>query len=290
MWFIALAALLALNLMSCSKDNQSELLNGILLSGCNEETGLPIVADASIESESGSAIVIGSAVTEECGSAVTEYGVCYSISTLPTVDDMNVSSGAGMGPFTATLEGLQQFTTYHARPYAINAKGVTYGAEISFMLKIEVGQLGPAGGLIFYDKGQYTDGWRYLEAAPVSTEWTFIIYGCPGTNIGTSASIGAGLPNSEAFLTRCGSVNAAAGRCMGLDHNGFDDWFLPSIDELQRMYSNLHLQFLGNFGTTSYWSSTDISGNYARGINFSTGLSGQGMKTDMFRVRAARRF
>ena len=32
--------------------------------------------------------------------------------------------------------------------------------------------IGPAGGLIFYDKGSYSNGWRYLEAAPVSTEWT----------------------------------------------------------------------------------------------------------------------
>jgi len=32
--------------------------------------------------------------------------------------------------------------------------------------------IGPAGGYIFYDKGSYSNGWRYLEAAPVSTEWT----------------------------------------------------------------------------------------------------------------------
>ena len=31
--------------------------------------------------------------------------------------------------------------------------------------------IGPAGGYISYDKGSYSDGWRYLEAAPVSTEW-----------------------------------------------------------------------------------------------------------------------
>jgi len=33
-----------------------------------------------------------------------------------------------------------------------------------------IGDTGPAGGLIFYDKGNITGGWRYLEAAPASTE------------------------------------------------------------------------------------------------------------------------
>jgi len=42
-----------------------------------------------------------------------------------------------------------------------------------------IGKKGPAGGLIFYDRGytfydksSYFNGWRYLEAAPASTEWT----------------------------------------------------------------------------------------------------------------------
>lgn len=30
----------------------------------------------------------------------------------------------------------------------------------------EIGDTGPADGLVFYDKGYYSDGWRFLEAAP----------------------------------------------------------------------------------------------------------------------------
>lgn len=36
----------------------------------------------------------------------------------------------------------------------------------SIMPPYWVGKTGPAGGYIFYDKGEYSDGWRYLEAAP----------------------------------------------------------------------------------------------------------------------------
>ena len=36
-----------------------------------------------------------------------------------------------------------------------------------FAQEYKVGDTGPAGGLIFFDKGALTNGWRYLEAAPV---------------------------------------------------------------------------------------------------------------------------
>jgi hypothetical protein len=38
----------------------------------------------------------------------------------------------------------------------------------------KVGDFGPGGGWIFYDKGKISNGWRYLEAAPVDMEFAGI--------------------------------------------------------------------------------------------------------------------
>ena len=55
----------------------------------------------------------------------------------------------------------------------ISVRGcITYPKAYSSVITYEVpsvnciGDKGPAGGIIFYDKGYYSDGWRYLEAAP----------------------------------------------------------------------------------------------------------------------------
>jgi hypothetical protein len=54
-----------------------------------------------------------------------------------------------------------------SRSVSINARGVT---EVTFGVTYTVGQTGPARGIVFYDKGNYSDDWRYLEAAPAFLE------------------------------------------------------------------------------------------------------------------------
>ena len=72
--------------------------------------------------------------------------------------------------------------------FAIGSADVTLYAQW-----LAIGATGPAGGIVFYDKNSYSDGWRYLEAAPVSTEWMNKEWGSNETLIGgTGYGIGAG--------------------------------------------------------------------------------------------------
>ncbi len=154
---------------------------------------------------------------------------------------------------------------------------------------------GPAGGLIFYDKGSYSDGWRYLEAAPVSTEWNSKQWGKHGTRLnGTENRIGTGKSNSAVIVAKLNEAPAdsdrAAQLCDALAHGGYDDWFLPSLYELNQMYVNLKSMGVGNFSNHTYWSSSEIDENIAWSQGFTNGNQGFNVKNSYPKTRAARAF
>ena len=164
---------------------------------------------------------------------------------------------------------MERFGTYILRLQLFNGKSKvisilidTQGVKkVDFSTIAEsyiIGSTGPAGGIIFYDKGDNSDGWRYLEAAPVETEFRNIEWG-RGINVpGTSKIIGSGKHNTELIVERLiktKKTRQAAQLCDALNFGGFDDWFLPSRDELDLMYKNLRVKDLGGFRHT-YWSSS----------------------------------
>jgi hypothetical protein len=126
----------------------------------------------------------------------------------------------------------------------------------------EVGDTGPAGGIVFYVSNEGLNG---LEAAPVdqgSAEW-----GCYGEIVpgAFSEAIGAGQANTDLILAHgCGITPVSGGVTMDAavltreySLGGYSDWFLPSIGDLYLMYSNLFLNNLGGFSyDISYWSSS----------------------------------
>lgn len=80
---------------------------------------------------SNSAIVTGNA-TAENGSSITERGICWNSTGIPTIANSRSSAGPGTGSIAITIGSLSANTTYYARAYATNSAGTGYGATLSF--------------------------------------------------------------------------------------------------------------------------------------------------------------
>lgn len=107
-----------------------------------------------------------------------------------------------------------------------------------------------------------------------------------------SKDVGDGEDNTNAILGGCSEALTAARVCNELISEERDDWFLPSIGELELMYNELHTKGIGDFVNKNYWSSTE---NYSLGawnFNFSNGKreNNKAKNDESCRVRAVRSF
>ncbi|MFA6506287.1 MAG: hypothetical protein WCT14_09325, partial [Treponemataceae bacterium] len=69
---------------------------------------------------------------------------------------------------------------------------------------------------------------------------------------------------------------------------GYDDWFLPSKDELNLMYGQKGV--IGSFASDYYWSSSEVDNYGAWGQGFASGGQYDYYKGSGIRVRAVRTF
>lgn len=157
----------------------------------------------------------------------------------------------------------------------------------------KVGSIGPAGGYVFYDKGFESNGWRYMEAAPKDLEGLYVLEDIAVD--GTATSIGSGKDNTILISSLCPYEDNAAYACSKLMINGFDDWILPSLEELGLMYKTLKKNGIGSFSDSFYWTSSEAcDGNddfgYSFLVDFSNGRSFNARRDMRYKVRAIRMF
>ena len=80
---------------------------------------------------------------------------------------------------------------------------------------------------------------------------------------GTSIALGTGAANTDAIIAQNGAGSTyAAGLARAYRGGGYDDWYLPSRDELNKLY--LNRVAIGGFDTTKYvwyWSSSEYQDN-----------------------------
>ena len=123
-------------------------------------------------------------------------------------------------------------------------------------------------------------------------------WGCYETLISGAdgAEIGTGQQNTTDILAGCSETNIAAYLCDTLTLGGYSDWFLPSKDELNKLYENigqgnvLGLGNVGGFADEFYWSSTEDDNENAWEQYFPSGLQFNIGKTTGDYVRAIRAF
>ncbi len=66
------------------------------------------------------------------GSSILAAGVCYGITSVPTIADNVTTDSYSLGSFTSTLSGLTAGTTYYVRAYVTTEVGTAYGAVVNF--------------------------------------------------------------------------------------------------------------------------------------------------------------
>ena len=113
-----------------------------------------------------------------------------------------------------------------------------------------------------------------LCAAPLDKKGG-LKWGCYGTLIdgADGEDIGDGEQNTKDILEMCEEISAAR-YCDEYEVDGYDDWYLPSIMELELMYTQLHANGLGAFSSGKYWSSTEDFSLGAWYLDFTTGERG----------------
>ena len=163
------------------------------------------------------------------------------------------------------------------------------------------------GGVVFYifgpgDTGYIAGETHGLIAAVQDQSSDIGIRWYNGSNVTTEATattIGTGSANTDAIIASQGETETsyAAGLARAYSGGGYDDWFLPSKDELAQIYTNkatinttASANGGSNFALDNYWSSTEYDSNGAWKQSFGNGSQGGNNKNGTKNVRAVRAF
>lgn len=144
--------------------------------------------------------------------------------------------------------------TYPTPPY--NCDGINIGYQLGDFAH---------GGIIFYLDETGDSGLVVSNESLGEAPW-----GCQGLNINTSASFGDGLQNTLNITESCDEEDSAANICYNANINGYDDWYLPSNEELSQLanflstynnYDNFlgYLESVDCYNNIIMWSSSAVS-------------------------------
>lgn len=169
----------------------------------------------------------------------------------------------------------------------IERQSVSTGIK-SFTTKEEVLEY---GGIVFYDKGETTNGWRYLVSA--DKNWfkktnlvePMLPWGCDSTYVeNLEDGLGEGLINTRTIVDQNCASNGVADFLVDLELNGYNDWYLGSPAEVKLLFKNADVAFCCYSMT-----STNLNAQEIRIEHVENHASSQGLKTEDWLFRPIRR-
>ena len=190
-------------------------------------------------------------------SSYSTWGVCYGLATDPTIDNQIVISNGGNSNFELEIQDLLPNTKYFGRGFYLpDSQGTDadYSLNFSFTTpRVGVGEFKEGGVVFWVDPTDPNHGLVYsLES--INLKW-----GSQGVGIdGTITNVGSGEQNTL-LISENDPYYGAAAYCDGLNTGGYDDWFLPSIDELKIIYGYRNiiresvLQNTGTYQSSNYY-------------------------------------
>jgi uncharacterized protein (TIGR02145 family) len=104
----------------------------LLLTGCKKDPVVPTLTTEAASDITTNTATTGGNITSNGGAEVTARGVCWALTTQPSLIGPHTSDSQGDGNFTSNLTGLTPGTTYYLRAFAVNKAGTAYGNEVSF--------------------------------------------------------------------------------------------------------------------------------------------------------------
>lgn len=196
---------------------------------------------------------------------VTEYGVCWGTSTMPTIEGSHVKVSATDDLSKIAIGVLSYSTTYYLRGYAITEGGVGYGDQVCYttcwgsVTDIDNNTYNTVkiGNQVWMRENLKVTHYRNGEAIPnliVDSEWT-----------GTTAGAYCWVFNDEA--TNKDKYGALYNFYTVVDSRNLcpAGWHIPSKEEVDVLFD-----FCGGF---NYTSAGKLSANGSNEFGF-TGLSG----------------
>ena len=253
----------------------------VIAAGCKKDTAainttavqLPVLKTSDISAITKTTAVSGGIINSDGGARISALGVCWSTKAEPTIADSKTTEGTDKVTYTSALTGLTNAAVYNVRAYATNSFGTAYGNTVTFAA-LEIGQEYQGGKIAYVlipgDAG-YTAGIAHgITASPVSSNGFKWFNGAYTTTTATATALGTGNANTDLIVSKLGAGTYAAGFCSSEKIDSYNDWYLPSKDELNKLYLARD-KIPGVYTKGYYWSSSESGSSTAWIQSFSTG-------------------